>query len=182
MALRDFERAVASRDFGALHRLLARPGQLGETPSRLSARLAHYVSELDQRSRDLHAALIAGVPPRVDVPLRGGGGLPCAEDSDGWRVASAGIGPVWAATPVDAARAFRAALLRRGSADLLQTFSSRARGSAEADTQSLLDALEDPGSLRLNNISPEHANFELPDGRQLILVREGGYWRVDDLR
>ena len=51
----------------------------------------------------------------------------------------------------------------------------------------LRDALADPSALELrpagtSSTGSETMTLRLPDGRALLLVREGNDWRVDDLQ
>lgn len=97
------------------------------------------------------------------------------------------VGPGPAPTPQDAARALREAIARRNLAAILSTLSSRARGAVQSELAMLLDALEDPAALEVRPTSAgpggtESIALRLPDGRSLILVREGSDWRVDDIQ
>jgi hypothetical protein len=97
------------------------------------------------------------------------------------------VGPGPAPTPHDAARALREAIARRSLLAILTVLSSRSRGAVQSEMAMLLDALEDPAALEMRPVTVGSAEAEavalrLPDGRSLILVREGTDWRVDDIQ
>jgi hypothetical protein len=51
----------------------------------------------------------------------------------------------------------------------------------EGDIRALVEGLEDPRSLDVR-VKGDRADVELPGGHSVSLKREGGVWRVEDLK
>lgn len=108
------------------------------------------------------------------------------EEADGWRVADPMMGPPMGArvegrAGVRAAlRGLHRALRRRDVPAVLGSLSQRLRGALEAELAALLAGTDDPDALDVPEIS-NTTRVRLRDGRAVILVREDGQWRVDDI-
>lgn len=127
------------------------------------------------------AAPVATVPgPDHDLTL--------VEEQDGWRVGDPLMGPAAGARVEGrsgaraALRGLRLALRRRDLPAVMASLSSRLRGAIEAELAAVLAALEDPDALDVLQI-PGAAPVRVPlgDGRAVVLVREDGQWRIDDI-
>ncbi len=176
------EVSVAARagDAAALYALLPEAARRAEPFEAFRTRVTADHGELVTLAERVTRTL-AHRSPQVDVGLSGGDAVAAQDDPDGWSVARAGIGPAVATTPDDAVRALHQALTRRSLGGVLEALSARARGSMEAELAALADATADPASLE-HTMVPDQVTLRLPDGRFVVLRREDGIWRVDDLR
>jgi hypothetical protein len=186
-ALVAFHQAVARDDLAALYQMLPASGRREESFERFRARILSERAELRSVSAEVRRALDARRDPWVAVPSRAGGSVTVVDAAEGWRMGRPSVGPGPAPTPLDAARALREAIARRSLDAILAALSSRARGSVQSELAMLLDALADPAALEIRPASAgpggtESVALRLPDGRSLILVREGSDWRVDDIQ
>lgn len=186
--LESVRNAAQRADADALYALLPASARRATTLEAFRARMATERAELHTLGEAL-ANTLPSRSPVVELATTDGVGATAVDDIDGWRVARAGFGPGTTPTPTDALRALRAALRRRSLPALLQVLSARARGALLADFAAISDALEDPsavGSLVTHTGqgpgSTERREVLLPDGRRLMLLREGPSWRIDDLQ
>lgn len=183
-----FHSAAQRQDYAALYAMLPERARREETLAQFSARLGTERVELTALSTGVQNAMSAGRNPSLAVPTRGSGSVTVVEDEAGWRMGRAHFGPVISTpTALDAARALRDALARRSLDGVLAILSSRARGSMQSEMGLLLDALADPASLEARPSSAgangaEGLMLRLPDGRSLLIVREGSNWRIDDIQ
>jgi hypothetical protein len=185
--LHAFRQAVERQDDDALYRLLPDHARRRESLAQFRARLATERAELRSVAREVDAALSARREPTITLASHAGGSITVVDSPDGWRLGRSPIGPGPAPRPLDAARALHDAISHRSLDGVLATLSSRARGAVQSELAMLRDALADPSGLELRpaGTSPsgsETMTLRLPDGRALLLVREGNDWRVDDLQ
>ena len=177
-----FRAAIGRNDLAAVYALLPPRARRAEPFDRFRQRMTADRRELADLGATIDRALADRQTPNVEVPLTGGGSATAVEDTSGWRLSRPGFGPVTAATPRDAARALHSALVLQNLPGLLEVLSARARGSMQADMQSLIEALRDPSGLDVVQISTQRVEIHLPDGRSIVMVREGNGWRVDDIQ
>lgn len=182
-----FHRAVERNDLAALYQMLPASAQREESFDRFRARIQGERGELRGVSDEVRRALEGRRDPWVAVSSRAGGAATVVDAAEGWRMGRSSTGPGPAPTPQDAARALREAIARRSLVAILAALSSRARGAVQSELSMLLDALADPSSLEVRPASAgpggtEAVGLRLPDGRSLILIREGSDWRVDDIQ
>jgi hypothetical protein len=181
--LHALQSAAERGDAAALYALLPAAARRQESLEAFRARIASEQPELRGLGTAIQQALQDQREPVVEVPLVGGGATTVVEDVEGWRMARSGFGPAATPTPADAARAMRTALQQQSLPALLAVLSSRARGALQAEISALIDALSDAESLGVTATSSAGQRLEvrLPDGRTLVMVREGGAWRIDDV-
>jgi hypothetical protein len=185
--LRAFRQAIDRQDDAALYELLPEESRRRESLAQFRARLSSERSELRSVAREVDAALAARREPTISLPSRAGGAVTVVDSPEGWRLGRSLVGPSPAPRPLDAARALHQAISRSSLDGLLAALSSRARGAIQSELAMLRDALADPSTLELRpaGTTPtgaETMTLRLPDGRALVLVREGNDWRVDDLQ
>lgn len=185
--LTSFHRAVERNDVAALYQLLPAQARREESFERFRARMQSESAELRTVSNEVRNALDARRDPWIAMSSRAGGAVTVVDTAEGWRLGRSLVGPGPAPTAQDAARALHAAIARRSLSAILAALSSRARGAVQSELAMLLDALADPAALEARPASAgsgasEAVALRLPDGRSLILVREGREWRVDDIQ
>lgn len=186
-ALLAFQRAVERNDIDALYQMLPASARREESLAQFRQRLQNERAELRSVGEEVRRSLDGRRSPWVALPSRAGGTVTVVDTAEGWRMARPAVGPGPAPTPHDAARALREAIARRSLLAILTVLSSRSRGAVQSEMAMLLDALEDPAALEMRPVTVGSAEAEavalrLPDGRSLILVREGTDWRVDDIQ
>lgn len=186
-ALVAFQRAVERNDADALYQMLPERARREESLPQFRQRIQGERAELRSVSDEVRRALEGRRSPWITLPSRSGGSVTMVDSSEGWRMGRPGVGPGPAPTPQDAARALREAIARRSLVAILTALSSRSRGAVQSELAMLLDALEDPAALEVRPASTgpggaESVALRLPDGRSIILVREGTDWRVDDIQ
>ncbi len=101
-------------------------------------------------------------------------------ESGHFLVASADALPAGARTPTQALDQLRHVLARRSYAGLLRVLSTPTRSAMENDLRSLVEGLENPEELDVQQ-SGETATVRVPGGHLILLRREGGTWRIDDI-
>lgn len=176
---RAYADAVARGDAGAVYALMTRDAR--RTYGR--AEVARLVR--DER-RELSAAARAVTRPdaRVDATatllLADGTRVELALEPAGFRVAAGGTLPAAARTPAEALDGLRLALARRSYAALLRVLSSESRAAVETDLRSLSAALENPATLDVR-VQGDRADVDVGGGHRVVLRREAGTWRVEDL-
>lgn len=94
-------------------------------------------------------------------------------------VTSAEALPGGSKTPEQALDQLRRVLARRSYAGLMRVLSPKTRAAVEQDLRSLVEGLERPGSLEVQETG-DAATVVVPFGHTVKLKRDGGVWRVDD--
>jgi len=61
----------------------------------------------------------------------------------------------------------------------LRFVSAATRSSMENDLRSLVDGLDEPGTLDVK-VSGDEAQVPVPGGHHVKLKRDGGVWRIED--
>jgi hypothetical protein len=120
---------------------------------------------------EAQATLLLADGSRVELTL----------EPDGFRVAAADTLPAAAQTPVEALDGLRRALARRSYTALLRVLGRETRGALETDLRTLAAALENPATLDVR-VQGDRADVDVGGGHHVILQRESGTWRVEDLQ
>jgi len=101
-------------------------------------------------------------------------------DNGQFRIASADALPAGAKTPAQALQQLRRVLARRSYPGFIRVMSSSTRSAMENDIRSLIDGLENPEELEVRQTG-DTAVVRTPGGRSILLRREEGIWRVEDI-
>ena len=180
-----FQRAAAAGDFATIYDLLPESRRRDESLVAFTERLATEREELQQTAASIAQARSEGRPPTVEIPASAGVAL-VVEETEGWRVPQTGFGPVMPRSPAEAAQALRGALARRSLPAILRVLSARARGEVQAEIDAMIEALDSASARGSGSpgraIAAETQEVPLPDGRTLRIIREGEFWRIDDVR
>ena len=100
-------------------------------------------------------------------------------DEGRFHVTAADALPAAATTPEQALGQLRKVLARRSYVGLLQVLSPKTRAAMEADLQSLVEGLDEPGALDVQVVG-DSAVIQVPGGHRVELRRQDGIWYVDD--
>ncbi len=178
--------AARSRDAAVLYALLPDAARQAEPIEGFRARMERDGAELGILADRTEGAL-GRENPVVDLSLADGEVVSEVDTREGWRLNQPGLGPPTALTPDGALRALHTALQRRSLGALLGVLSDRARGTLEVYLNELLVQTVDPSGLEHvatagTGERSTAASIRLPDGRVILLRREDGAWRVDDIR
>jgi hypothetical protein len=95
-------------------------------------------------------------------------------------VASADALPAGSRTPAQALDQLRRVLARRSYAGLMRVLSERTRTAMESDLRSIVDGLENPEGLDVQQTG-DSAVVHVPGGHLVKLRREAGTWRIEDI-
>ena len=105
--------------------------------------------------------------------------VPLDLDEARFHVTAADALPAAATTPEQALGQLRKVLARRSYVGLLQVLSPKTRAAMEADLQSLVEGLDEPGALDVQVVG-DSAVIQVPGGHRVELRRQDGIWYVDD--
>lgn len=98
-----------------------------------------------------------------------------------FKIGSAALLPSAPRTPAQALEDLRRALAIRSYAALTRVLAPQTKSALESDLGAIVRGLEDPETLQIE-VRGDGADVELPGGHVVKLKREGGVWRVEDLR
>ena len=179
-AARAYAEAARRGDADALYGMLTSDAKRAYGPEGARKLVADARAELRRRGEAL-AAPAARVEATATVPLSDGTRVELDLEPDGFRIASADTLPSGARTPAEALLDLRRALARRSYPALIRVLSKKARVALERDLGSLEAGLTDPATLDVK-VNGDRAEVDVPGGHAVTLEREGGTWRVDDIR
>ncbi|MBC7171937.1 MAG: hypothetical protein H5U40_05910, partial [Polyangiaceae bacterium] len=115
------------------------------------------------------------------VRLSSGEEVALSREGGEFRIASGVLEATAPTTPEDAIVALRHALLRQSLPALLRILSRSTRAELEAEIDRILDETADELDLDIEE-SGDRATVRLGGGGLLVLVREAGEWRFEDIR
>jgi len=177
-AVRAYSEAARSGDADAIHAMLTKEAQRDFGVDGTRRLVAESAAEIAQQGEAL-----ATDPIRVDetavVRFADGERATLVIEHGEFRVATAGVLPAGARTPVEALAELRQALARRSYPSLLQVLDAESRGALEEDLRTLVTGLEEPDTLDVN-VTGDAAEVNLPGGHWVKLKREAGVWKVED--
>jgi hypothetical protein len=179
-AARAYAEAVNRGDAEAVHALLTRDARRGLGRDGTRRLVSAERTELGRQARALLGPDLS-VEATATIPLADGSEVELAFEDETFRVASAETLPSAARTPSEALEGLRRALGRRSYPALLRVLSAESRRALESDMRSLVTGLADPSSLDVR-VTGDRAEVEIPGGHAVTLKREGGIWRVDDVK
>lgn len=138
-------------------------------------------AELEEQADALQREVKSGIETRARAELPEGRSVVLVRETGGWRI-EAGVAEVPSlATPRDAVLALRRALQHRDLHAIERVLSRGTRAELEADIQRFLDETADEHDLRYE-VHGDHARVHTTGGREILLVREAGEWRVVDVQ
>ncbi len=179
-AARTYAEAAARGDAVRIHALLTHEAQRRFGAEGTRRRVADARPEIVRNGRALLAPGVR-VEGEATVLLADGGEAALSLEGDSFRVDAAATLPSAARTPAQALDGLRRALQQRSYAALLRVLSVDTRGSVEGDVRALVAGLEDASSLDVR-VNGDRAEVDVPGGHAVSLRREGGVWRVEDVR
>ena len=179
-ALRAYVDAVQTQDAERVHTLLNDETQALESRERLASLIEENSEELTEQTRELTEIVAGGIEARAELRLDNHELAVLVLEDGEWRIDGGILGAPTLRTPQDTVLALRAALVRRSLTGALRVLARDPRAELEADIQSLLEDTEDALGMDVA-IEGNSARVRLPSGRELLLVREAGEWRIQEL-
>jgi len=179
-AVRAYAAAARRGDGPALHALLTRRSQRELGLAGTTRLVADARRELAAQATGLERAEVR--VEAVAVVRYDDGEYARLELEDGvFKVSSAASLPSSAQTPAQALGDLRRALSRRSYTAFLRVLAAETQSALESDLSSIVRGLEDPETLNVE-VQGDAADVELPGGHVIKLKREGGVWRVEDVK
>jgi hypothetical protein len=173
--------AVQNRDGDRAYALLDDEIRASLPRARFDELMEQNRAELIEQADRIREAGAAGVVATARVPLENGQSIDLVLEDGGWSIEGSFLGAPTLRTPRDAVLALRAALSRRSLRGLERVLARQPRAEIEADIEALLDDTADELDLSIE-IRGDRARVRTTTGRELVLVREAGEWRVLELR
>jgi hypothetical protein len=177
-AARAYAVAAARGDGDALYAMLSSSSRQARSKDDVKRMVAEERDELATQGKELGRA---DVRVEATARLRYADGEEAAlelREGQYWITASGAL-PGGARTPEEALGQLRRVLARRSYAGLMRVLSPATRTAIENDVRSLVDGLDEPGTLPVQ-VNGDTAVVPVPGGHQVKLRREGGVWRVED--
>ncbi len=179
-AARSYAEAAASGDAQAIYGMMTEEARAAYGRNGVERAMADAKKELAARGKEFSEKPLES-EARALLVYDDGETAVLSLDTDGFRVSAAGALPAGATTPQQALGELRRALSRRSYALLLGVLSDGSKARFEERLRSLVEALEDPSSTRVEVIG-DRATVRLERGHQVTLRREQGVWRVEDFQ
>jgi hypothetical protein len=173
---RAYASAAARGDADAIYALLTPEGQraLGRTGTRQLVRESQ--GELKKAAQSLQSDA-ARVEASSETRFADGESATLVLEDGRFLVDAASILPARARTPSQALSGLRRALARRSYPALMALMTSDSQSTLESDLGSLVNGLEHPETLDIQQTG-DSAEVQLPSGHRILLKREAGVWRV----
>jgi hypothetical protein len=176
----EYARAARAADSAAIYALLSRQSQQ-ELGKEGTARLVTDVkSELQHSGQAVEKGPLT-VQASAEIRFVDGESAVLHLESGSFKVGAVGTLPSGATTPTQALDELRQALARRSYPALVRVMSRSTRGAMENDLAALVEGLEDPQTLQVEE-KGDRATVQLPDGHVVELKREDGVWKVENFR
>lgn len=177
-AVQAYADAAAKGDADAIYEMLSEKSKRGLSKDEVKKLVADERAELSDQAK---AVTAPGVVVKARAKVRYGDGEDASLELEGdeFRIATADALPAGARTPQQALSQLRRVLARRSYAGLMQVLTSATRSAIEADLRSLVQGLEEPEALEVDQTG-DSATVQIPGGHKVKLKREGGVWRVED--
>lgn len=172
-----FAEAASAGDSDALWNMLTARAKNELNRKQLQQLVKQNRRELQELAEELRASGVA-CQGRAEMFLRDGRRVQLTHGGGTFWVRSAGLVPAPARSPEQAAQLFRQAVESRNLDQLQSVLSGRSRRTVDRffyELDSSLELLQDASS----EVSGDHAEMVLPNGRRLVLTREAGSWRVE---
>jgi hypothetical protein len=181
-AVRRYLQAVRADDPRAAYALLDPATREGLPFDRFAALMRDNRAELLEQAELLEGQIGSSeVQPRARARVGNGESMVLVLEGERWRLESGVARVPVLHTPRDAVLALRQALDQRSLAGVARILSRATRDELEADIQRFLDETEDPLDLEYD-VRGDRARVRTTGGREILLIREAGEWRVVDVQ
>jgi hypothetical protein len=177
-AVHAYVAAVRAGDAARAWALLTPAARAKLTRADLEALLKNDREELLLRADEMDTHAAAGLPEHADVPLTTGGSVRLLREKDGWHVDESALSEAPPSSPEACLRSLVRALEAGRLEPVVGLFSTHLRAEFDAELALVIESLRVAIAA---GVEPrgDRARVALDRGRALVLVREGGLWRVD---
>lgn len=177
--LRQYVAAISSGDAQAAYELLDEETRATVSLEDFRALLSENQRELSDQLSDVEQNLVAGIVPEARVRTSAGLSVLLQHEEGRWRLAGGVLDAPVLRNPRDAVLALRWALERRSLHGIERVLARPLRAEIEAEIERLLADTEDELDLDYQ-IRGNRATVRTSSGREILLIREAGEWRVLD--
>lgn len=173
-------KAIDAGNADAAYALLSEQRRNEIDLAQFKARFTDTRAELTERAAQLRDTG-QRAQAEATVELQNGETVRLVLERGQWRIAAGLLDATSLRTPVDAVRTLRQVLLRRDLAGLLSLLTRDERTSWEAALGRIIESTADPLDWE-TDIRGDEATVRTTGGGVILLRRESGRWRVQDIR
>jgi hypothetical protein len=175
-ALDAYVAAIRSDDAEAAHALLSETIRAEVTVDELGRLMEDNREELLEQAETIETEAV-GVRAVAVQPLEGGERVRMVLEDGKWAIDGGVVAAPGLATPMATVRALRRALYRRSLPGVLRVLARQPRAEIEAEVARILEETEDELDLEVE-VRGNRAKIRTTGGREILLVREAGEWRI----
>lgn len=176
-----YSQALESGDAAALHQMLTSQARENISEEEVKAELERNKAEHSQRAVAFSGAEPVVVEGEASLFLQGGHDVVLSLEGGGFALSSGSVLPSRPLTPEQAARDFALALAMRNYERIEGALSERGKKQLAEVFDSLDEELK-ALDLAIFDVREDSAVVSFPSGMHLLLVREAGVWRIEELR
>lgn len=173
-------KAIESGDADAAYALLSDERRAQVNASQFRERFEDTRAELTERAERIRSTG-TNAEAEASVELDDGDSVKLVLEHGEWRIAAGVLDASALRTPVDAVQTLRRVLLRRDLTGLLSLLTREERATWEATFGRIIESTADPLDWE-TQIRGDEASVRTTGGGVIILRREAGRWRVQDIR
>ncbi len=178
--------ALRADDPRAAYALLASPTRKRVSYEEFALQWKASAVERAWQADRLDEALRASpdVDERAQLSYADGRTISLAREGARWRLDDALVSRIRAARPRDAVKMFSAAMRSRDLEAVLRTLTLRRREGLARQVEGFLAGLDRKVDDRLEEVSPDRAELRWEEQGlryRIVLLREDGEWRIDDI-
>jgi len=138
------------------------------------AELGEQVDELDRLAAE-------GIEARAHIPLRGGETVVMVLEEGRWVLDGGVLDAPALGTPQETILSLRRALARRSLRGVARVMARQPRAEMEAEIERLLEETGDDLDLQVE-VHGDRASVRTTGGREILMIRESGEWRILEVR
>jgi hypothetical protein len=182
-AVGSYVQAIRSGAVADAYALLDADTRAEVSMEEFAALVQRNQAELQEQTGELERVVSAGggVEARARLPLHNGETVVLILEDGRWRVDGGVLGAPTLRTPRDAVVALRTALARRSLRGITRVLAREPRAEVEAEIEQLLEDTADELDFEIE-IRGNSARVSTSSGREILLIREAGEWRILELR
>lgn len=175
--LRDYVAAVRANDAEAAYALLDEETRAEVGLEELRQLMDGNRDELRDQASELESLAAEGVEARARLPLETGETVVLVLEDGRWVLDGGVLDAPALRTPRDAVLSLRRALQRRSLRGVERVLAREPRAEIEAEIDRILEETADEQDLHIE-VQGNRARVLTTSGREIVLVREAGEWRV----